>query len=145
MKQSLKKVERGSFNQLQRRVVADAERAMLFLSGRTGVHEYVPVHATVLHVSMFIIVATNGWNSPIMEPRESAAIVQVNAIPRCTFVREDPRASWVSNRLLACSQQTIVPAFRKNSKYTEAHALPKRNMFHARTVTVVTGSDQLGS
>jgi len=70
---------------------------MLFLSGRTGVHEYVPVHATAPHVSMFVIVATNGWNSTIMEPRESAAIVQLNAIPHCTFVREDPLANKFSN------------------------------------------------
>ena len=75
----------------------DAERAMLFLSGRTGVHEYLPVHATALHASMFVIVATNGWNSTIMEPRESAAIVQLNAIPHCTFVREDPLANKFSN------------------------------------------------
>ena len=70
---------------------------MLFLSGRTGVHEYVPVHATAPHVSMFVIVATNGWNSTIMEPGESAAIVQLNAIPHCTFVREDPLANKFSN------------------------------------------------
>ena len=74
---------------------------MLFLSGRTGVHEYVPVHATAPHVSMFVIVATNGWNSTIMEPREPAAIVQLNAITHCTFVREDPLANHA--RTVYCS------------------------------------------
>lgn len=50
---------------------------------RTGVHEHVPVLGTALHVSMFAVVVTDDRNSTIMEPREPAAIVQLNAITRC--------------------------------------------------------------